>query len=105
MAASLSRLRILGESPLLSTIQIIVVDDCSTDETPEVLESFAAEVDKAFDPARFEWTFLRHEKNQGKGAAIRTALAEVDSDLTVIHDADLDYHPADMLKMVTLFVN
>ncbi len=54
------------------------------------------------DLKNFEWIFLEHAKNQGKGAAIRTAIAHIDTDLVVIHDADLEYHPGDIAKMVPL---
>ena len=47
---------------------------------------------------------MRHEKNSGKGAAIRTGLTHVDTELVVIHDADLEYHPGDLLKMVEVFL-
>ena len=40
-----------------------------------------------------KWVFLRHEVNQGKAAAIRTALQRATAELAVTHDADLEYHP------------
>jgi glycosyltransferase involved in cell wall biosynthesis len=42
--------------------------------------------------------------NGGKGNAVRTALAEADCEITVIHDADLEYHPRDLLRIVRVFV-
>jgi glycosyltransferase involved in cell wall biosynthesis len=48
---------------------------------------------------------LRHEHNQGKGGAIATGLEHADTDLTVIHDADLEYHPRDLLDMIPLFID
>jgi glycosyltransferase involved in cell wall biosynthesis len=42
-------------------------------------------------------------KNQGKGGAIQTALKYANCELTVIHDADLEYHPRDLLRMIPLF--
>jgi len=42
------------------------------------------------------WVFVYHEANQGKAAAIHTALQRATSELTVIHDADLEYHPLDL---------
>jgi glycosyltransferase involved in cell wall biosynthesis/phospholipid N-methyltransferase len=102
--ASLSRLQVLGESSLLRRIRVIVVDDCSTDQTPAVLCRFQESLDTSFGGGKFEWQFLRHKHNQGKGGAIQTGLNYADTDLTVIHDADLEYHPRDLLKMLPLFV-
>jgi glycosyltransferase involved in cell wall biosynthesis len=66
--------------------EIIVVDDCSTDGTREILQGT-------------EWPenihILYHKKNQGKGAAIRTALGSVSKDIIIIQDADLEYNPND----------
>jgi glycosyltransferase involved in cell wall biosynthesis len=101
--ASLARLEVLGESSLLERIQVIVVDDASSDGTPMALERFRESRGSRSDP-KFSWLFLRHEKNSGKGTAIRTGLARVDGDLVVIHDADLEYHPADLPKMVEVFL-
>jgi glycosyltransferase involved in cell wall biosynthesis len=101
--ASLGRLKILGESPLLSSVRVIVVDDASSDGTPEALENARKSL-AGGDDGKFKWTWLRHEKNSGKGAAIRTALQHVDTELVVIHDADLEYHPADLLKMAEVFL-
>lgn len=100
--ASLERLKILGQSPLLDRVQIIVVDDGSTDQTRAVLSEFQLSVAEA-PPGRLEWLFLRHDTNQGKAAAIHTALSRANAELTVIHDADLEYHPLDLLKMVQVF--
>ena len=44
------------------------------------------------------------KRTAGKGAAIRTGLEYVDTELVVIHDADLEYHPADLPKMVEVFL-
>ena len=101
--ASLARLAVLGDSPLLEMVKVIVVDDASSDGTAAALESFRNSTEAKNDP-KFRWTWLRHEKNRGKGAAIRTGLAQVDTELVVIHDADLEYHPADLLKMVEVFL-
>jgi SAM-dependent methyltransferase len=101
VSTSLDRLEILTKSPVLSKVQVIVVDDCSKDATPEVLKRFeASRKDKG---SKIEWLFLRHEKNGGKGKAIQTALARATCDVTVIHDADLEYHPEDLLKIVEVF--
>jgi glycosyltransferase involved in cell wall biosynthesis len=103
VAESLRRLRVLEESPHLSRIEVIVVDDCSRDSTPAVLEDFRRTLPSA--GSKIAWTFLRHERNQGKGKAIQTALERATCALTVIHDADLEYYPRDLLRVVEVFVN
>ncbi|MEI7703032.1 MAG: bifunctional glycosyltransferase/class I SAM-dependent methyltransferase [Deltaproteobacteria bacterium] len=127
VAASLRRLAVLETSPHLERVQVVVVDDSSRDATPTVLASFAAERGIALAPpppaapragtgpvpavelgrglhGKTEWIFLRHERNGGKGTAIQTALARADGAYTVIHDADLEYHPVDIVRMVDVFV-
>jgi glycosyltransferase involved in cell wall biosynthesis/phospholipid N-methyltransferase len=117
VAASLERLRALEESALLSRLQVIVVDDCSSDGTPGAIDAFVGAqglLPVAAAPAashrrlarpgsRAEWIFLRHERNGGKGRAVRTALAHADGAVSVIHDADLEYHPRDLLRMLKVF--
>lgn len=101
--SSLERLKILETSPIVDRVQVIVVDDCSTDETPRTLERFRRE--QTHDPdSRTSWLFLRHEKNGGKGKAIKTALEHADCEITVVHDADLEYHPKDLLRILNVFV-
>jgi glycosyltransferase involved in cell wall biosynthesis len=106
VSASLLRVNALAESSLLSRIQVIVVDDCSTDPTPTVLANFqqTLQASAASNPAKIDWQFHRHERNQGKGGAIQTALEHAECELTVIHDADLEYHPRDLLQMIPLFM-
>lgn len=70
--------------------EIIVVDDCSTDGTRDLL--------KGID--RGETTVLFHESNQGKGAAIRTALPHISGDIAIIQDADLEYHPCEYPRLI-----
>jgi glycosyltransferase involved in cell wall biosynthesis len=64
----------------------VIVDDCSTDETPAALRAEAAE------PGTF---VIRHPQNRGKGAAVRTGLAAANGDILLIQDADLEYDPRD----------
>jgi len=66
-------------------LEIIVVDDASTDGTRELLERLPLPGLKV----------LRHEANQGKGAAIRTGLAAATGQVVIIQDADLEYDPED----------
>jgi len=102
--ASLARLRVLTESPRLDLIKIIVVDDGSFDQTPEAIEHFRRLLESEEPDPKLSWTWIRHKKNAGKGAAIRTGLSHADTELVVIHDADLEYHPRDLLKMVDVFL-
>jgi len=100
----LKRLALIAESPLLERVKIIVVDDGSTDHTPDVLAHFRALTPTDEGRGKAEWIFIRHETNRGKGAAIRTGLNLADTELSVIHDADLEYHPQDLIKMVQVFL-
>jgi glycosyltransferase involved in cell wall biosynthesis len=68
------------------TKEIIIIDDCSTDGTTELL---------AKTPLPENVRVLRHEKNMGKGASIRTGIREATKDIIIIQDADLEYNPAD----------
>ncbi|MBQ6473509.1 MAG: glycosyltransferase family 2 protein [Victivallales bacterium] len=72
-------------------LEIVIVDDCSRDGTADKLATLA-------DSA--EVRVLRHEKNQGKGAAIRTAQAAVTGDAVIIQDADLEYDPAEFPRLL-----
>jgi glycosyltransferase involved in cell wall biosynthesis/phospholipid N-methyltransferase len=100
---SIDRLRLLGESPVFDRVKVIVVDDGSSDQTPAAIEKYARALADA--PAlKVEWFFIRHPSNQGKAAAIRTGLAYADTELTAIHDADLEYHPQDLIKMAKVFL-
>ena len=103
VVTSVDRLRLLGESSLFDRVKVIVVDDGSTDGTAAALETFGNSL--AQMPAyKLDWVFLRHESNLGKAGAIRTGLAHADTELTVIHDADLEYHPQDLIKMANVFL-
>lgn len=103
VAESLGRLAVLEKAPNLSRVEVIVVDDGSSDGTAEILSGLARECDGRA-AGKIAWLFLRHEKNRGKGAAIRTALARATGDATVIHDADLEYDPSDICRMIGTYI-
>ncbi|MET0578850.1 MAG: bifunctional glycosyltransferase/class I SAM-dependent methyltransferase [Ilumatobacteraceae bacterium] len=70
--------------------EVVIVDDCSTDGTWDVLRSIA-------DP---RVRLVRHDVNRGKGAALRTGFSHVTGQFVGIHDADLEYDPADFAKLL-----
>jgi dolichol-phosphate mannosyltransferase len=71
--------------------EIVVVDDCSSDGTSELLEKLKE---------KFKFLLLRHEKNLGKGAAIKNGLNYLTGDIVLIQDADLEYDPKDYQKVL-----
>ena len=100
VSSSLERLEILETADQLERVEVIVVDDCSTDSTPAVLDTFKHD----HRASKIQWIFARHERNQGKAQAVKTALRLATCDVTVIHDADLEYHPRDLLRIVKVFI-
>jgi len=103
VAASLERLRCLADSTFLDRVQIILVNDGSSDGTWEAISQFKESL-AAAPHDKLHWLFIQHEKNKGKAAAIHTALSAATEELCVIHDADLEYHPGDLKKMVEVFL-
>jgi glycosyltransferase involved in cell wall biosynthesis len=76
--------------------ELIIVDDCSTDGTREYLQTLAEYETRDKTTVK---VFL-HETNQGKGAAIRTAIAYVTGEIVLIQDADLEYDPQDYAALL-----
>ncbi len=75
--------------------EIILVDDCSTDGTTELIRT---QIEAAVDRV------IYHPKNMGKGAAIRSGLDCVTGDIVIIQDADLEYDPMEYPKLMTPIV-
>jgi len=78
--------------------QFIIVDDCSTDNTWEKLQAIAGTDTRV--------SLLRHDVNQGKGAALRTGFSGVTSAYVIIQDADLEYDPSEYYRLIApIFLN
>ena len=73
--------------------EIIVVDDYSTDGTREILQKHC------------DFKLVLHDRNMGKGMAIRSALKHVEGDIVIIQDADLEYDPQDFHAMIEPIVS
>ena len=70
--------------------EIVLVDDCSTDGTRDVLPGLAGD----------DAVVVYHTHNQGKGAAIRTGLAQASGEYVIVQDADLEYNPEDYARLL-----
>ena len=75
---------------LPATKEIILIDDASTDGSKKIIESL--------EGSQFKKIF--HQTNQGKGAALRSGLAEANGDIIIIQDADLEYDPEEYPKLL-----
>jgi glycosyltransferase involved in cell wall biosynthesis len=78
--------------PLPMERELIAVDDCSRDGSHDILQRLAAEM-----PAL---RVLRHERNRGKGAALRTGFEAATGDYIIVQDADLEYDPREYMNLL-----
>jgi glycosyltransferase involved in cell wall biosynthesis len=72
--------------------ELVLVDDCSKDGTPQILDKLAAQYSNV--------RVFRHAQNQGKGGALATGFAQVTGDVVLIQDADLEYDPNDYAALL-----
>ena len=79
--------------------ELIIVDDCSKDDTVQVIEQYIQE-----NPD-MDISLFKHEKNQGKGGAIHTGIKRATQDLLVIQDADLEYDPEEYNVLLKPMLN
>jgi glycosyltransferase involved in cell wall biosynthesis len=73
--------------------ELVIVNDCSTDGTDKIIDRLAAE-----HPRQIR--HIRHAVNQGKGAAVRTAIAEATGEFAIFQDADLEYDPKEFHRLL-----
>ena len=75
--------------------EIIVIDDCSTDGTNEIIKSISNKIDK----------LITNSRNRGKGFSIREGIEVATGDIILIQDADLEYDPSDYNKLISPIIN
>lgn len=78
-------------------LEIVIVDDASSDGSSKIARELAGSCSAI--------KVLQHERNQGKGAALRTGFKEVSGDFVVVQDADLEYNPHEILDLLTPLVD
>lgn len=91
----------INEVKLINNIEkeVIIVNDCSTDNTEAVVQQYRAH------HTSHTIIYLKHPKNQGKGAAIHTGIAQATGEYLLIQDADLEYDPGEYNALLKPIVN
>ena len=72
--------------------ELIIVDDCSSDGTPEIAKALALEDNRI--------TYIRQAKNEGKTAALKTGFSLTKGEIVIVQDADLEYDPGDIADVI-----
>ena len=78
-------------------LEIVIVDDCSKDRTPEIAQALVAEYPKV--------RYMRQAKNGGKTAALKTGFAMTQGEVVIVQDADLEYDPAEIPDVIEPIIN
>lgn len=77
--------------------EIVLIDDCSRDGTRELLQEYST---RTWNDPLNTITVLFHDENKGKGAAVRTGFARATGDVVIIQDADLEYDPMEIPRLL-----
>ncbi|NKB64462.1 MAG: glycosyltransferase [Gammaproteobacteria bacterium] len=93
IGALLEKIAKVNLTPLGLQKEIVVVNDCSVDQTAQIVREFT------------DVTLLEHTVNSGKGMAVRTGLDRATGDFLIIQDADLEYDPEDYIPMLEPLLN
>ena len=89
--------RVLGADILGLALEVVIVDDCSRDNSLEIAKTLAADHPQVQVAA--------HDRNRGKSAALRTGFRQAQGDILLVQDADLEYDPADYAILLKPFVD
>ena len=82
--------RVIKSNTLNLSKEIVIIDDGSKDNTNKIVSKFKGK----------QFKLIRHKKNKGKGAALRTGFKKATGDIILIQDADLEYHPKEYPKLI-----
>ena len=93
--------KVINAKTPLQEKELVLIDDCSNDKTLAIL----TEIQKKAVHPNISFKLLRHEKNMGKGAAIRTGIKHCSGDIVIIQDADLEYDPSEFYDLIIPIIN
>jgi glycosyltransferase involved in cell wall biosynthesis len=92
LAAIVEKLLVLPQ-----LLEIVIVDDCSTDRTPEILDALRSKHSRILT--------RRHETNSGKTQALKTGFGLTRGDIVIVQDADLEYDPEEIPEVIAPIIN
>jgi glycosyltransferase involved in cell wall biosynthesis len=78
-------------------LELIIVDDCSKDNTSQIAEKLAAQDGRV--------KYIRHAQNSGKTAALKTGFAVSKGEIVIVQDADLEYDPSEIIDVISPIIN